>query len=268
MSRIKKPAGFKVSACVADHIGDRADQQDRVGILTSPNRPGTLLAIVADGMGGRSGGRMASDQVMSTARNLFEERPAPGAAPRELLRQIASESHAVIRLTAIASEKEPHSTLVALLIQRDNASWIHVGDSRLYHFRDGKLAHKTIDHSYGSQMTPEGELVEGGPETDRYKNILFSALGIGHELRLDYGSVDDLRAGDSFLLASDGLWAYFTERELVSIIETSTARDGTETLVALARERAGGGGDNISLAIVKLDEQDTPPPLPRGRTPI
>jgi serine/threonine protein phosphatase PrpC len=258
MSRAATASNFKVTVCVAEHVGDRADQQDRVAILTSPNRPGTLLAIVADGMGGRTGGRMASDQVMTTAKNLFEEPPAPGSTPRELLAQIAAEAHAVIRLTAIASEKEPHSTLVALLLQKDSAVWIHAGDSRLYHFRDGAVAHKTIDHSYGSRMTADGTLVEGGPETDRFKNVLFSAIGIGHELRLDYGSVEDLQPGDAFLLASDGLWAYFSERELGTLVRNFSARDAAENLIRHARERAQGHGDNLSVAIVKLDAPEKP----------
>jgi serine/threonine protein phosphatase PrpC len=260
MSRASTASNFKVTVCVAEHIGDRADQQDRVAILTSPQRPGTLLAIVADGMGGRSGGRMASDQVMTTAKNLFEEAPTHGTTPRELLGQIAAEAHAVIRLTAMASEKEPHSTLVAVMLQKDSAVWIHAGDSRLYHFRDGAVAHKTIDHSYGSRLTADGTLVEGGPETDRFKNVLFSALGIGHDLRLDYGSVEDLRPGDAFLLASDGLWAYFSEKELGAIVKNFSARDAAENLMRNARERAQGHGDNLSVAILKLDAPEKAPP--------
>jgi len=261
MSRAASAASkLKVTVCVAEHVGDRADQQDRVAILTSPNRPGTMLAIVADGMGGRTGGRLASDQVITTAKNLFEEPPTRGTTARELLGQIAAEAHAVIRLTAIASEKEPHSTLVAVIVQKESAVWIHAGDSRLYHFRDGVVAHKTIDHSYGSRMTADGTLVEGGPETDRYKNVLFSALGIGHDLRLDYGSIEDLRAGDAFLLASDGLWAYFSEKELGAIVKNFNARDAAENLVRHARDRAQGHGDNISVAIVKLDPPDKAKP--------
>jgi serine/threonine protein phosphatase PrpC len=258
MSRAAAASKFKVTACVADHVGDRADQQDRVAILTSPQRPGMLLAIVADGMGGRTGGRMASDQVVTTAKNLFEEPPAKGMTARELLNQIATESHAVIRLTAIASEKEPHSTLVAVLLQKDSAVWVHAGDSRLYHFRDGALAHKTIDHSYGSRMMADGTLVEGGPETDRFKNVLFSAIGIGHDLRLDYGSVEDLQPGDVFLLASDGLWAYFSEKELGTMVRNFSARDAAENFVRQARDRAQGRGDNLSVAIVKLEEPEKP----------
>jgi PPM family protein phosphatase len=104
---------FKVSACIADHIGDRSEQQDRVVLLTSKRNPGTLLAVVADGMGGRTGGRMASDQVISTADSLFQETAAQDGELRALLQQIAAEAHTVIRLTALSSEKEPHSTIVA-----------------------------------------------------------------------------------------------------------------------------------------------------------
>jgi len=259
MARTVSASNFKISACVAEHIGDRLDQQDRVAILTSPHHPGTLMALLADGMGGRSGGRMASDQVLATAKNLFQELPDRGTTLRDILGQIATEAHAVIRLTALASEKEPHSTLVALIVQRDCAVWVHAGDSRLYHFRNGALEHRTIDHSFGSQLDADGQLIEGGPETERFKNILFSAIGIGHELRLDYGEVQDLRPGDSFVLASDGLWAYFSEREIGAIVHQLPARDAAESLVRLARERAQGGGDNLSVAIVKLLKSDRPP---------
>lgn len=244
---------FRVTACVADHIGDRGDQQDRVSLITSARRPGCLLALVADGMGGRTGGRLASDQVVATVRARFDEAPEPGMDERELLRQMALEAHSVVKLTAIASEKEPHSTIVALLLQRSHAVWMHAGDSRLYLFRDGALLRKTIDHSYGTRVTHEGELVEAGPESDRFKNVLFSAIGIGHELRLEFDRVDDLRAGDCFVLSSDGLWAHFTTEEVGRLVHESAAREAAERLVALARERAGGRGDNLSLAIVKLE---------------
>ncbi len=247
---------FKVTACVAEHVGDRADQQDRVAILTSPQRPGAILALVADGMGGRSGGRMASDQVMSTAKSLFDEPPDKEQSETEFLRQIAEESHSVIRLTAIASEKEPHSTLVAVLIQSGSAVWVHAGDSRLYHFRDGVLAHKTVDHSYGSRIASDGTLVEGGPETSRYKNILFSAIGIGHELRVDFGELRNLRAGDAFVLSSDGLWAYFSESEIGLTVHQLSPREAAQQLIDEARERAKGYGDNLSIAIVKLEKPD------------
>ncbi|MCA3217354.1 MAG: protein phosphatase 2C domain-containing protein, partial [Burkholderiales bacterium] len=118
---------FKVSACTAEHIGDRPEQQDRVAIVTSRRNPGALLAVVADGMGGRTGGRMAADQVVRTADSLFQETGEADSASAPLLQQIAAEAHTVVRLTAISSEKEPHSTMVALIVKRNHAVWAHSG---------------------------------------------------------------------------------------------------------------------------------------------
>ncbi len=123
---------FKVTACTADHIGDRAEQQDRVAILTSPRHPQGLLAVVADGMGGRTGGRMAADQVISTVTHVFCDMAETDAGGLPgLLKMMAHEAHTVIRLSALSSEKEPHATFVALIVRRNHAIWAHAGDSRL-----------------------------------------------------------------------------------------------------------------------------------------
>jgi len=253
---------FKVSACIAEHIGDRADQQDRVAILTSRRNPGALLAVVADGMGGRTGGRMAADQVISTADSLFQELSEQDTALRDLLESIANEAHTVIRLTAISSEKEPHSTIVALIVKKDYAIWAHAGDSRVYFFRSGKLVHRTADHTYASKLLAEGKVSQAEVAAHKYKNILVSALGISREPKLVIGEAADLRIGDSFLLCSDGLWAYFEDHELGSLLHSLAPREASEDLVRIARERAEGRGDNLSLAIVKLEAPEPTKRLP------
>lgn len=244
---------FKVSACIAEHVGDRAEQQDRVAILTSRRNPGALLAIVADGMGGRTGGRMASDQVIATADSLFQELSEQDSGLRSLLEQIAAEAHTVIRLTAISSEKEPHSTMVALIVKKDYAIWANAGDSRLYFFRAGRLAQRTEDHTYASHLRAEGRTSQADVADQKYKNILVSALGIAREPKLAISEVNGLRVGDAFLLCSDGLWAYFEDHELGSLLHSLPPREASEHLVRIARERAEGRGDNLSLAIVKLE---------------
>jgi len=246
-------AQFKVSAAIAEHMGDRSEQQDRVAIVTSERNPGTLLAVVADGMGGRTGGRLASDQVISTATNLFQELSERDTTLNELLRQIASEAHTVIRLTALSSEKEPHSTIVALVVKRDLAIWGHAGDSRLYCCRAGRVVRRTVDHTVASQLTAEGRHAEAEVAAQHYKNVLFSALGIRNELRVDIEEMRDLRVGDAFLLASDGLWAYFEDAEIASMLDRLSPREASKLMIKLARERAEGRGDNLSLAIVKLE---------------
>jgi serine/threonine protein phosphatase PrpC len=244
---------IKVSAAIAEHLGDRSEQQDRVAIVTSERNPGAVLAIVADGMGGRTGGRMASDQVVSTATNLFKELSERDTSLPDLLRQIASEAHTVIRLSALSSEKEPHSTMAALIVKRDCAIWAHAGDSRLYVCRAGRVIHRTVDHTVASQLTSEGRHAEAEVAAQHYKNVLFSALGIRHELKIDINETRDLRVGDSFLLASDGLWGYFDDTEIASVLDRMPPREASKHLVKSARERAAGRGDNLSLAIVKLE---------------
>lgn len=243
----------KVNAAIADHIGDRSEQQDRVALLTSERHPGTVLAVVADGMGGRTGGRLAADQVITTAKNLFNELSAKDTPLPDLLRQIATEAHTVIRLTALSSEKEPHSTMAALLVKRGLALWAHTGDSRVYFCRDGKMVRRTTDHTVASQLAAEGRHAEAEIAAQRYKNVLFSALGIKHELKVDIDQVDDLKPGDAFLLASDGLWAYFDDSEIATVLDRLPPKDASKQLMSLARDRAEGRGDNLSLAIVKLD---------------
>jgi serine/threonine protein phosphatase PrpC len=255
---------FKVSAAIAEHLGDRSEQQDRVAILTSERNPGTLLAVVADGMGGRTGGRMASDQVVSTATNLFQELSERDTTLSGLLRQIASEAHTVIRLSALSSEKEPHSTIAVLMVKRDFAIWGHAGDSRLYWCRAGRVIRRTVDHTVASQLTAEGRHAEAEIAAQHYRNVLFSALGIRNELTLDLDETQDLRVGDAFLLASDGLWAYFEDGEIASVLDKLPPREASKQLVKLARERAEGRGDNLSLAIVKLE---SPLEVPKVEVP-
>jgi len=257
-------ARFKLSACLAEHIGDRSEQQDRVALLTSKRNPGTLLAIVADGMGGRTGGRMASDQVVSTADSLFQENAAQDGDLRGLLQQIAAEAHTVIRLTALSSEKEPHSTIVALIVRRNYAIWAHAGDSRLYLFRGGRLLRRTADHTFAHHLRNEGKHAEAQAAQDKYKNILVSALGIAREPQLAIDEANDLQVGDAFLLCSDGLWSYFTDSELGSLLHGLPPRQASEHLVRLARERAEQHGDNLSLAIVKMEAADAPKRQPEA----
>jgi serine/threonine protein phosphatase PrpC len=183
---------FKVSACTAEHIGDRPEQQDRVAILTSPRHPNSLLAVVSDGMGGRSGGRIAADQVISTMTQVFRDTGEDDAGSlRELLQTMAEEAHTVIRLSALSSEKEPHATFVALIVRRDYAVWGHAGDSRLYHFRDGRLMHRTEDQTYAYYLRSQGREQQALEADQKFKHMLVSSLGLPRPPQLLFGETDE-----------------------------------------------------------------------------
>ncbi len=153
----------------------------------------------------------------------------------------------------------------ALIVKKNYAIWAHAGDSRLYFFRGGRLIHRTEDHTYAEQLRLEGRHEDAELAAARYKNILVSALGINKKPKVQIGEDSTLREGDIFLLTSDGLWAYFEDDELIEILYQLPPREASERLVTLARERAEGRGDNLSLAIIKLEPQPKKPRLARHR---
>ena len=147
---------IRIEAGTGQHIGDRSEQQDRLKIIPSKKEPGVILIVVADGMGGHTGGAMAAQQVISTAEQIFSNFSSVEDSPQKLLTSIIHESHLIITLSSYTSEQEPHSTVVLMLLQKDRADWAHVGDSRLYHFRGQPLVQRTRDHSYVEQLFREG----------------------------------------------------------------------------------------------------------------
>src|SRR6187399_2245142 len=170
--------GYRLTAATGIHKGDREYQQDQVALISHQRQPGCVLGIVADGMGGRSGGRKASDQVMLTARQLFERYDPQSDDAAAMLASIVEEAHLVIKLTAISSEQEPHSTVAAFLINPNgDCHWIHAGDSRVYHFHRGRPVKRTIDHSYVQTLVDKGELTEEEANVHPQSNILMGCLG-------------------------------------------------------------------------------------------
>ncbi len=251
-----------IETCVARHTGDRTDQQDRVALFAHPSRPGMMMAVLADGMGGHSGGAMAAEQVLIKAKQNFETYAPQSESPEHLLAGVINEAHLVIKLTRFTSEQDPHSTAVVFMLQPGRADWAHCGDSRLYHFRGSELVSRSQDHSLVGEMQRKGKLDEAGALRHPQRNVLLSCLGSEREPRIEHGSQAPLVAGDSFLLCSDGLWGYFSDEELGGAIAALSAREAAKVLIDHARERAGGYGDNITVAIIKFVEA----PVRNGRS--
>jgi serine/threonine protein phosphatase PrpC len=246
--------GYRLTASTGIHKGDREYQQDQVALISHPRQPGCVLGIVADGMGGRSGGRKASDLVMMTAKQLFERYSPDHDDPPSILKQIVQEAHIVIKLTAISSEQEPHSTLAAFLINpAGDCHWIHAGDSRIYHFHSGRLVSRTMDHSYVQTLVDRGELTEEEANVHPQSNILMGCLGAEDDPPATHHFIQQLKPGDVLMACSDGVWHYFSPSELGSVLSSLSPREATEFLIEKARSRGRGGGDNLSLVIVKLE---------------
>ena len=260
---------FKIEAGTAQHIGNRPRQNDRVALLTGARAPGYVLAVLADGVNGAT----AADQVLHTAKLIFDEfKPGDGANPErlaQLLRDIVHETHLVIKINAVTAGEEAHASFVGLVLSpHGEAVWAHVGDSRLYRFEQGEPKLRTSDEAYIEHLVSTDKLPLEAARNHRRSKLLLNLLGNSRkEPFVTVGWQMGMAPGDQFLLCSDGLWHFFTDAELGAAIARSTPRLASEKLINKAAERSQGKGGNCSMAIVKLVKpvpESMAPPLARA----
>ncbi len=256
---------FKIEAGTGQHLGSRDEQQDRVALLTAPKSPGYMMAILADGMAGKASGTIAAEQVIYTAKQLFDNFEAVRHDPEKLLRTLIHDAHLVIKMNGFTAKAEAHSTVVALILSpHGEAIWAHVGDSRLYRFHADQCIDRTNDQAYIEKLTSGGKLPLEAAKNHRHSHLLMNALGHSiNEPFVTIGRENHLKVGDAFLLCSDGLWHYFKDTELARAVAVKAPRQASELLIEKSQERAQGKGDNCTLAIVKLSK---PPKEDKGYT--
>jgi serine/threonine protein phosphatase PrpC len=233
----------------ASDIGGRNEQQDRVEIIESPNRDGHLL-VVADGMGGYNGGALAAQVVVDTASRFFESGNVTDPLPA--LKRLCAQAHQAVIDVAEQEGQPPGSTCVFLYVSEDEACWAHVGDSRLYHFRNGKLLARTLDHSMVQLLVLRGELAEADMATSPLQNQLYMRLGGKQPPNPELGAAQ-VQEGDLFVLCSDGFWESIDPKEVEGVRSKTDLAATADHLVHLARARGGDDGDNIAVAMAQLE---------------
>ncbi|MFO8149552.1 MAG: Stp1/IreP family PP2C-type Ser/Thr phosphatase [Trueperaceae bacterium] len=206
------------------------------------------LAVVADGMGGHQTGEVASQQALDTF--LATLRSLRAHPPAALARAAQA---ANLEVYALASERPEHqgmgTTLTALLIDDQVGLIGHVGDSRAYRLRDGELVQLTQDHSWVADRVRQGLLSSEEARRHRWRNVITNALGAGPSFRLDLGSVD-VRAGDRFLLCSDGVSAMVSEGLIAQILTDHAPQEAADALIAESNDR--GSPDNVTAVVVEV----------------
>jgi serine/threonine protein phosphatase PrpC len=246
---------LRIAGCTAQHRGDRPEQQDRVAILASRLAPRCALGVLADGHGGRRGGAIAAENALLTCRSRFDNFSPDDQAVGDFFRSLVDEAHAVLKLTALASDLEPHTTLATVLVQPGRVDWCHVGDSRVYHLRAGRVAHRTVDHTAAHRRHADATSAPpaGSRALASAAERLVHSLGAHERPPSTVGGIDDPQPGDVFLACSDGFWQHVDEHDIGRIATENPVRDAAEKLVALARENARGRGDNCSLVLLRLE---------------
>jgi PPM family protein phosphatase len=240
---------------LASDIGGRSEQQDCLEML-SLDSGDTHLVVVADGMGGHRDGALAARTVIEIARRRFNA--VPISDPRAFLQELCLESHQGISRLGGDEPRSPGSTCVVLYLNGPEAYWAHVGDSRLYHFRNGQLLNRTEDHSVAQLMVSQGRLTETDAATSALQNQLYMRLGGNEPPVPDFGA-SEVEAGDIFMLCSDGFWSHVEPQEVVTCLaKHSIEYQGAGHLVDMARTRGGATGDNISLVLVRWNPGRVP----------
>lgn len=215
---------------------------------------GPRLLAVADGMGGQAAGEVASSEVISTIVQLDED--IPGS---DILTELGSAVQRANDQLRAMVEEDPQlegmgTTLTALLWTGQRLGLVHVGDSRAYLLRDGQLSQITQDHTWVQKLVDEGRITEEEATTHPQRSLLMRALGSGDHVEPDL-SIREVRAGDRYLLCSDGLSGVVSHQTMEETLGSYHGPHETvEELIQLALR--GGGPDNITCIVADVLDVD------------
>ncbi|NEW60697.1 serine/threonine-protein phosphatase [Sulfurovum sp. bin170] len=228
--------------------GARKDQQDSVDIVHNGD---DVLIALGDGMGGHSGGKRASEIFISTARNHFESYDY--YHHQEFFNNIIYETEDEIALYANQSGEDPRTTATLALILDNAVHFANVGDSRVYIFDREGLIIRSRDHSVPEMLLQMGEIEEHEMATHPDQNKLTKSLGPDSHVEATHYSYQlNYNSDYIVLVCSDGFWEYVDEQEMMYFLFNFELSTALTSMIDIARERGGSGGDNISVGVATL----------------
>ena len=226
--------------------GTRPYNQDRLAYSYSKD---ALLLVLADGMGGRQHGDVAAQLAVKTLTDAFQRLAVPTlSSPAKFLTQNIQQVHDMIANNPQTEHllEKPGTTIVAAIIQRGTLYFAHVGDSRLYHFREGKLLFRTEDHSVVQSLYSRGLIQFEDMAQHPYRNRIYNCLGGDQPPRIELSDKHELREGDTILLCSDGVWGGLDDQKIKQILHTNTIDSAIVELLETAEFNNGEECDNLS----------------------
>jgi protein phosphatase len=227
----------------------RSENQDR---MSGTQVPLGQLYIVADGMGGHKGGALAAELTVQGLQQYIGEASAY-ASVEEAIQTAFTKTNDTVYRQAHAGDpatEDMGSTAVLVLISGQVARVAHVGDSRAYLYRKGRLKQLTTDHTIVQKMVEAGMLKPAEATNHPNASILDRAMGSKPSVEVDISDTVRLNAGDAILLCSDGLSGYVAEPEIASVLRgQATVQEIPERLVRLALQK--GGEDNVTVQFIQ-----------------
>ncbi len=202
----------KVSA-----LGDRSDNQDRAAVVAAER---AALMLVFDGMGGHSDGARAAETGLRVVQDLFTSTRLPIFDPQGFLYMALSRAHdEVVELgRELAVDFRPRATCAICLVQEGGAFWAHIGDSRIYHVRNGRVIARSRDHSHVEVLIQEGAITEEEALDHPMRNFVECCIGGDAPVPdMSITGKQALQPGDTLLACSDGLWSGLSDGEMAAV---------------------------------------------------
>ena len=237
--------------CKTTKSGTREINEDYCGASLFYN---TTCVAVADGLGGHGGGDVASKCAVNAVCELFEK---TGYTDTFFDDAFMSVQAAILREQEAANKLSQMKTTLVILVQSGNVfRWAHIGDSRLYYFKNGKLKTRTLDHSVPQMLVMSGEIKEKDIRHHPDRNRLMRVLGVkGETPRFEVGTPIKRRGTQAFLLCTDGYWELIDESEMERTLKQSNSPE--EWIAAMTRivEKNGQGSEMDNYTAIAVFEK-------------
>ena len=233
-------------------LGNRKNNQDRLGVTESH---GGIVLILGDGLGGKPGGEKAAETLVKSVQHSLRHEIMPVDDPEKLLEQLIINAHYAVRSMGKKQTPpiEPGSTAVLCLIQNKKAWWAHVGDSRLYLFRDGLSLYRTQDDSYVEHLYQKGEISLEKRDGHPMRNYVTQCIGVmSTEPKVKVSKGVELQKGDTLLLCSDGFWEPLDDAQIGANLAETNVKDAISKLAARAEQMSYPKSDNTTVLALKV----------------
>lgn len=234
-------------------IGARPMNQDRMGYCFSRE---ALLMVVADGMGGHIRGEVAAHLTLQVVADRFQQAAQPRIGdPVAFLESSLQSAHTeLLRYQSLHRlDEAPRTTVIACLVQGDDAWWAHAGDSRLYWLRDDRLLQRTRDHSKVESLLALGQIAAHEADNHPERNKVLNCLGGPTPPEVEIGSASRLQPGDRLVLCSDGFWSGLPEPEFAAAFATGPVSSTVPVLVRRALAVNGRYADNATVVAMQWE---------------
>jgi serine/threonine protein phosphatase PrpC len=234
-------------------VGDREDNQDRVTVSAQEQ---AALLVVIDGMGGHSDGSRAADTALKSLLESFRQTSLPLFDPLGFLHMALSRAHDDVAKLGNGQtiDTRPRATTAVCLVQEGAAFWAHIGDSRVYHMRHGKILERTRDHSHVELLLREGKITEEELPTHPMRNFVECCLGGDPAIpEMTVSGRHTLEAGDVLLLCTDGIWANLRDSDIAGFFkeDNQELRAWLEALGRRAVQASSPFSDNSTAAVLR-----------------